>query len=151
MPKATEADDLDRLSDCRAPGQGFDVEFRDPIETVHLYVKRDLVDAIAREFGFGELELEPHSGEIETLIEALALELKRDRLRTHQRHGTVRGISGPGTACASGLCPFDPDFGPPGADINVALAQPNSNGSWRTLRRRKSLFRLACSATLAAS
>jgi AraC family transcriptional regulator len=58
-------------------GQSFDVELRDPLETVHIYVKRDLVDAIAREFGFGEVELEPRLGEIDTLIEALALELRR--------------------------------------------------------------------------
>jgi AraC family transcriptional regulator len=58
-------------------GQSINVELRDPLETVHLYVKRDLVDTIAREFGFGEVELEPCLGEIDTLIEALALEVRR--------------------------------------------------------------------------
>jgi AraC family transcriptional regulator len=57
-------------------GQSLSVELRDPLETVHIYVKRDLVDAIAREFGFGEVELEPRLGEIDTLIEALALEVR---------------------------------------------------------------------------
>ncbi len=58
-------------------GQSFNVELRDPLETVHLYVKRDLVDAIAREFGFGKVELEPSLGEIDTLIQALVLEVRR--------------------------------------------------------------------------
>ena len=58
-------------------GQSLNVELRDPLETVHLYVKRDLVDAIAREFGFGKVELEPSLGEIDTLIQALVLEVRR--------------------------------------------------------------------------
>jgi len=58
-------------------GQSLNVELRDPLETVHLYVKRDIVDAIAGEFGFGKVELEPSLGEIDTLIQALVLEVRR--------------------------------------------------------------------------
>jgi AraC family transcriptional regulator len=59
-------------------GQGFRVRLNSPLDTLHLYVRRSMVDEVADTLGMGDggIELEPCLGEADPLLDAFARELR---------------------------------------------------------------------------
>src|SRR3546814_12179606 len=60
-------------------GHGFQISVDAPVETLHLYVRRSLVEDVGLAMGYdgSDLVLEPRLGIYDELLEQLALEARR--------------------------------------------------------------------------
>src|SRR3546814_4906510 len=60
-------------------GHGFQISVDAPVETLHLYVRRSLVEEVGLAMGYDgiDLVLEPRLGVYDELLEQLALEARR--------------------------------------------------------------------------